>query len=206
MRRPVFRLAFVLFGASLVVTGGCVPTPKSAPTNFYILSALPGAETKRQTAAARGRTVVGVGPVTLADYLDRPQFVTRTGRNRLQVAEFHQWGEPLEDGVPRVIVENLSFLLPTSDVFPLPWRATPPLDYQVGIEVTRFDADDAGAVSLIARWILIKSDRRRTLLTRKTNIMLPAAGGSYEHIASAMSKALAGLSREIAAALQAQSK
>jgi uncharacterized lipoprotein YmbA len=206
MRRPSFQFVIFLLSVSLLVGGGCVPTPQSAPTSFYVLSSLSGAETKKPTAAKRNRATIGVGPVTLASYLDRLQIVTRASRNQLRLADFHHWGEPLEDNVPRVLAENLSFLLSTSNVFVHPWRAAPPIDYQVAMEVMRFDADETGSVSLMARWVLSRRGRRETLLTRSTNITVPFGQGSYEEIASAMSKALAGLSREIAAAIQARWK
>ena len=38
---------------------------------------------------------VGVGPVTLPPYLDRPQLVTRAGSNRAVLADFDSWVEPL---------------------------------------------------------------------------------------------------------------
>ena len=206
MDRPLFRFVTLVLGVSLLASGGCVPTPESAPTNFYILSSLSGAETKKPTAAKNNRTTVGVGPVVLASYLDRPQFVTRAGRNQLRLAEFHHWGESLKDNVPRVLAENLSFLLSTPNVFVYPWRTAPPIDHQVSVEVVRFDADESGSVTLLARWALSQRSQRETFLTHSSNIRVPFGRGSYEDIASAMSKALADLSREIAAAIQARPK
>ena len=64
------------------------------------------------TAAAQG-PVIGVGPITVPKYLDRPQIVTRSGRNQLALGEFDRWAEPLQDNVLRVLAENLAFLIPT---------------------------------------------------------------------------------------------
>ena len=67
---------------------------------------------------------VGIGPVTLPQYLDRPQIVERTGPNSLKIAEFDRWAEPLNNTVPRILVQNISQLLQSDRVYALPRRTT----------------------------------------------------------------------------------
>jgi uncharacterized lipoprotein YmbA len=69
--------------AVLLGLGACASTP----SRFYLLNTLPASETVPATAAGRG-PVVGVGPITLPKYLDRPQLVTRASRNQLTLGEF----------------------------------------------------------------------------------------------------------------------
>jgi uncharacterized protein len=83
MRPFVRRLALVTLVVLLIGLGACASTP----SRFYILNTLSASETIPGTAAAQG-PVIGVGPITLPKYLDRPQIVTRVGRNQLALSEF----------------------------------------------------------------------------------------------------------------------
>jgi uncharacterized lipoprotein YmbA len=54
---------------------------------------------------------IGINPIVVPAYLDRPQIVTRIGANELEMAKFHCWAEPMEDSLGRVLAEDLSNLL-----------------------------------------------------------------------------------------------
>ena len=77
MRSFACRLSGVAFTAFCLGLGACASTP----SRFYILNTIPASETIPATAAERG-PVIGVGSVTFPKYLDRPQIVTRAGRNQ----------------------------------------------------------------------------------------------------------------------------
>ena len=63
----------------------------SESVRYYVLSATPAGP----VGAAVRDIPVGVGPVELPEYLDRPQIVTRTSQNELNVADFDRWAESL---------------------------------------------------------------------------------------------------------------
>ena len=67
--RLLFRLAAPMLGLCLIALGRCASTP---PARCYVLSALPGRETASPVAAAERELAIGIGPVTLPKYLDRP--------------------------------------------------------------------------------------------------------------------------------------
>ncbi len=74
----------ILAGVALV--GGCNTQP-SQKSLFYHLD-IPGEITAQQTAAVAipiTQPRLGVGPVTLANYLDRPQIVTRVSPYSLEL-------------------------------------------------------------------------------------------------------------------------
>lgn len=189
-----------LVGALLLVVAGCSESP---PTEFYTLSGMqlpPG----RSSAPS---TVVGVGPVTLPDYLDRPQIVTRASGNRVVLASFHSWVEPVDSMFTRVLVGNLSSLLATDNVVSLPQRRPLPLDYQVEVDVDRFDADRSGRAVLDARWRVFGKDGTDLIGEGRSTIIEPTAEpsagpASYEAIVAAMSKALGRMSSAIAATIE----
>ena len=180
---------------SLAALVGC---SASQPTQFYTLSGIDDAS----GASIEKPMRLGVGPVYLPAYLDRPQVVTRSGANRMNVSEFDQWAEPLETTFQRVLTENLSDRLDTDQIATLPARRNVDLDRQVEVEVTRFDADEAGRVVLDARWRIFDG-RGDRLLHRGRSLTEErvAAAGDYEQIAAAMSRCLGAMSGEIANAL-----
>jgi uncharacterized lipoprotein YmbA len=174
----------------------------SQPTRFYTLSGL-AAESGEALPALAPDLTVGVGPVTLPPYLDRPQLVTRAGSNRMILADFDSWAEPLQGLFARVLADNLALLLGTDDVVLLPQRRPMPLNYQVEVDVTRFDVDTAGNANLDARWWLY--DRRERLLrSGRSTITEPAQVGDYAAAAAALSRALGAMSTEIARAIADQ--
>src|SRR5919109_1073251 len=116
MRHRVLAFVALSVGTSLLI-GGCA----SQPSRFYLLSAPPSAEpVPLGTSGGQGATI-GVGPVTLPRYLDRPQIVTQTSPYELKLAEFDRWAEALDINFSRVLAENLSLLLPTARVVLAPW-------------------------------------------------------------------------------------
>ena len=84
-----------LLGAAVLLLGACASSP---PSSFYLLTPMSAAPAVRGSGP-----IVGVGPVRLADYLDRPQIVSRAAPNRLQVSEVHRWGGSLQDNLLLVL-------------------------------------------------------------------------------------------------------
>src|SRR5262245_36920892 len=198
MHHPCRPLPLALLSVVLLVLSGCAKTP---PTRFYVLPALTGAETVALSSGVKPDLTIGVGPVTLPPYLDRPQIVTRASQAKLELGEFDQWAAPLQDTFARVLAENLSLLLGTDRVLLHPWPRTTEIDYQVIVEVLLFDGGLGSEVGLEARWSLIGADGKERL-TRKTRFQAPANPRDYEATVTAMSRILADLSRDIATTLQ----
>src|SRR5215510_6709686 len=96
----VWRFASMALVASCLGLGACA----SMPSRFYILNTLPA---QVPAAAAERGPVIGVGPITMPKYLDRPEIVTRASQNQLTFGQFDRWAEPLQDNVFRVLAENL---------------------------------------------------------------------------------------------------
>lgn len=204
MKKCLSRMLVILvLGALWVVQSGCGSSP---PARFYVLSspAATGPETKR--SADEGCLSIGIGPIKIPDYLDQPQIVTRTSPNEIMLAEFDRWAERFKDNFTRVFAKNLSNLLCTKAIVVFPWRAGFPIDYRVEIEVLRLDGSLGGDVSLEAWWMLLTGDGKKMVLTKKSTFTEAVAGKDYRSLVSAQSRAVAGLSQEIAKTIQDQMK
>ena len=192
MRPRCMRLAVLLFSALPAILAGC---GRTAPSRFYVLE--PRIQSGDVLPGQPGDEVtIGIGPVRLPDYLDRPQIVTRAGGNRLDLAEFDRWAEPLTTDFTRVLADNITKLLSTEDIVFHPWFASVSIDFEVRIEVLMFETNSQGTAVLDARWTLTDSDDGKAI--RRSRFEQPVEGEGYEAIVSSQSELLAKLSREIA--------
>jgi uncharacterized lipoprotein YmbA len=197
--RPLRAILVPLIG--LILLAGCAGGKVS---RYYVLTPIAvGGSTAYPDGIA-----IAVGPVVIPQYLDRPEVVTRVGLNRLKTDDLDQWGGKLDDEVTRVLGENLSDLLATDRVSLYPWTGPTPVGLQITVDIVRFERDAGGAVTLGAFWSLIdaSSSRMRAMghstVVRKIDRAAKAAD-TYEATVDLMSDALAGLSQEIADAVEA---
>ena len=181
---------------ALTILVGCASTQ---PSRFYVLSDLRSLETAQQLTPAGQGPGIGLGPITLPKYLDRPQIATLAGRYELTFAEFDRWAEPIETTFARALAEQLSTLIPTERIAIYPWPRGTPIDYQVTVEVTHFLGQIGGASALIANWTIARGEGKEVVVSRKSRFNAHATGQGYEAVVAAMSQTVAALSREIAA-------
>ena len=187
-------------GVLMLVLTGC--GGMTAPARFYVLSPLAEADKSGQALADESRVRVGIGPVEVAQYLDRPQIVTRLSPNEVKLADFDHWGEPLKDNFSRVLSENILTLLSGEPIAVFPLRGSARLDYRVEVEVILLDGVLGGSAELVVRWAIFRDEDREMVFTKKSSISVAAGGGSYEAFVSAQSRAVEALSREIAEAIK----
>jgi uncharacterized lipoprotein YmbA len=189
------RYTVLTLSLFLVILTGC---GSSAPTRFYLLNSLSGPETGQLVSDSKDSMVIGIGPVTIPEYLDRFQIVTRTSNNKINLAEFDQWAEPMNENVSRVLVENLSQMLSTNNVSLFPSKVSDNLDYQIQIEIVDFEGKFGDKASLSVRWSILGDKGKRVLIKRKSNFKESVGSGNYEVLVAAMNKMLEDFSREIA--------
>ena len=201
MKQSVPIVFWILIAAGLLAVGGCAGS--STPTSFYLLKTLPETDSKIATPSTGKNVSVLVGPVAMPVYLDRTQFVTRTGKNELDLHEFQHWAEPLEDTFYRVLMENLSALLQSPDIYMFTRYRAAPVDYQLIIDVMRFDGDSEGNISLIAFWRILDGKDAAIITAQKTVVHARASSPETAAIIAAHNTAVDEFSRAIAAAIQA---
>lgn len=190
----------ILLAAALLATGCSLLAPRPDPTRFFVLTALPDVDVNPSGAQLDG-LVLGVGPVTLPGYLLRPEMVTRVEPNRVALAEYQRWAEPLDANVRAVLAKNLGALLGTEQVVPYPWFGPAQPRYLVEVDVRRFEQRGDGQVELAAWWT-IRDGQRGRLDGGETRLTAPASAPDTQASVAALSGLLGELSREIAAAVR----
>ncbi len=198
---PLFRRLTVILVMGLFFLGGCLG--RSQSPRFYTLSPLTENKAMAKSDTPARDTRIGIGPIKLADYLDQSKLVTRTGDNRLVKAEFDLWAGALKDNLTNVLAENIGLLVPTERIYIYPWRLSEPMDYQVILDVVRFDGDLGKDAWLVARWSIVGGKDKELLEVGRSSIREPVTGSGYDALVTAQSRALAKLSHEIVEAIHA---
>lgn len=173
----------------MALLAGCSTTQ---PTHFYILNTTESADNSQiavQSPIAM-RASIGLGPVSIPRYLDRLQIVSRDSSNQLQLAEFHQWAEPLTDTITRELYRSLSARHPELAFYPYPWNAFGEVDYRLVIDFIQFDGEMNDSVWLEARWALIRDENRQIVSDGYQKINQKLEGTGYAAFAMALSRSL----------------
>jgi uncharacterized protein len=182
---------------------GCVSLKRTSEARFFALRTM--VEPNAPTGSAAGPGLVGVLPVLLPAYLERPQIVTWAAPGEVRIDEFLRWAEPLDVAVSRVVAENLGTLLSSVRVVRAPWSASTSLRCRVRLDVARFGPQPGGQVELAGRWALLPGRGEEPLVARPFEQRRDSrAGGGLADPngqIEAMSALLGELSGEIAAAV-----
>jgi hypothetical protein len=183
----------MLVAIAAVIAVGC---GASAPARFYTLSS-----TATSSEPPRARYGVLVGPVSVPASVDRPQFVVQVAANRVELDEFNRWAAPLDDGIARAVAGNLAILLGTPDVATSPVAYFDPT-YRVTIDVQRFESTPGESALIDAVWS-VRAVTNGTTRSGRSTAREALQGNDFDAIAAAHSRALASVSTDIAAAIQA---
>ena len=196
--KPVFLRALrVLRGSLFLVAVSLMPACGTSPPERYftLSSEAPPLTAPAQNVAAFS---VIVGPVTVPEIVDRTQFVLRSSPSRVEIDELARWAAPLKSEIPRVVADHLARGLEGARVSTSAQRAAALPDYRVLIDVQRFESIPGESATLQAQWE-VRGRIGAPLAGRF--IATEPAGAGYEDLAAAHSRALAALSRDIAAAI-----
>ena len=94
-----------LLMAFLLALSGCFSLkPASGEQQYYLLTGNPSNAPIHLTGPG---SVVRLLPIEVPDYLQTRSMAVRTASNEMIFPAFHQWAEPLDTGIRRVLADNL---------------------------------------------------------------------------------------------------
>lgn len=199
MNTTIVTTVILLSGVCVLLTG-CASSP---PTHFYTLDPVHTSE-EAKPQSTRKKMLVGVGPVELPKLFDRTQIVTRHEDNRVELAEFHQWGEPLKENVTDILARNIAALRTNAVVRSYPWGAFGTVDYRVVVKFLQFDPIPGQTVTIEADWTIMNEKNHKVLKNGHSKVEQAIENQSYQAIVEALSKSLGELSREISSELDTE--
>jgi uncharacterized lipoprotein YmbA len=201
IRVALALIALLLLGSCTI---GSILEPKKDPSQFFVLTPIDDASRGVPITYSRDGShknlSIGLGPVKLPAYLARPEIVTRSSPNVIDLSDKDRWAEPLDKNFVNVLGQNLTILL-GAHVVTFPWYRPIDLDFQITDEVSRFDTDSHGTAQLVGRWEIKDPDSGDVLNSGETNISEPARTG--ETAAATLSRAVGEMSNQLADAVRA---
>jgi uncharacterized lipoprotein YmbA len=180
----------IAFTLSLGLVLGCSSTP--AAHSSYLLRAdeLPG------TRPIGSPAPVGLRRVVVAPYLESPGLVLETAPGEVRAARYHEWAEPLDQGVRLYLRAELSTLL-GEDVDANP-TLSPQWSYAVDVAIDQLHGTVSGEALLVAGWRIADAQKAEEIGRFRFVQRLPLERDGYPGLADAEIALLARLAAAIA--------
>lgn len=200
-RRYCGLLAIAILTLSL---GACFGGTRSLAPDYYLLtSRLLTSQALTTPIKTTSTFSIGVGPVRVAPFLARQQIVTHAGSGTMNIEQGQRWGEPLEHGIQRVLLQNLAALTGAhTRIFP--WRQNTAPDYALRIDVSDLDKLADNTAILEVSWVLEDLKNGKVLTTQQTRLDTAIAGPDAVALANAYSMLFEQLAQRVKAELQKQ--
>jgi uncharacterized lipoprotein YmbA len=206
MRKERYWYFFVFsFTFLVILQAGCISVSSSPSPQLYMPHSMPKDQALQKFDFPQG-VFIGVGPVRVPEYIDRPQMITRTKSGRLDIAQFDRWAEPIDSAMLRMLDENLVVMLSGVNTVKFPWSVNSPIRYQLGLDVIQMDSDLEKDLTLIVRWNIYDMVARQMVFSKRSQIVTPIIPHDYFGLSEALSAAVAKLSGEIAEQLSIAAK
>ena len=187
-----------------LIVSGCISIPNSSTPRFYSLSAVNETQVSKKINLPPD-VIIGIGPVKIPEYLDRPQIVTKSKDKMLQFAQFDRWGESLDLGLARLIREDLTVMLPGAKLTLYPWNPSIAVKYQVVVEVIQLDSELDRDMFFVVQWTIIDVQNSKTILIKRSEFRTAIVPRNYSGLVKTLSASCASLSSQIAETLGRQS-
>lgn len=134
-------------GLTLLLSLPLLACSRSPPPNFYLLTPAGEARSVRYDPAL---AEIGLAPIQLPRYLERPQLQTELSPHRLRLHEGHQWADGLDGELQRAVAESLRNLLPRRRIVPFGPGESPEL--LLRLRVTHLVLNLESGITLHVEW------------------------------------------------------
>ncbi len=185
-----------LCAAGILVLAGCVSVPASRDPRFYGITIIKAQDVKPIELSSD--FVIAVSRIKIPEFLNRPHIVTQDKEHKLAFAQFDRWAEPLDEGMTRIIKENIIQFLPRAQVVSYPVDFPVDAVFRVEMEVTRFELDLKGELFFTVQWAVVDIGYPDYTVVKRSEFRLPVENNNYAGAVDAVSAACASLSGQIA--------
>lgn len=177
----------------LLLLAGCAT---STPQEFY---QLPSPEIQLPDSPT-GPAVL-LGPLQVADYLQRENLMQRHNDQRLEVSPGGRWAGNLQDDIGNLLLANLAQRLRSNDLALYPDRIGFAAHAQIILHITRLDSGPQQDAVLEARWRLLDAQGKQ----RGGNLLRlrEQHDGSLDSQVAAQGRLVTRLGQQLADAVQA---
>lgn len=201
MTNPVRYIHLLILMTMAMLLSACAGV--SPRTDFHTLYMTENLCNPLDTMVLPKAVVIGVGPVSLADPLNRPQLITRTSQGQIRFEDFQRWSGELADNIAQVLAECLARRLDSPQVFAYPWLSGLHPDYRIRINIERFDGQLGEKAEIKADWLIFDASDKPLYSVERSQITQKIPGNGYDELVRALEQGLARMSASIAEKLAA---
>lgn len=186
-----------------VLLAGCAaqPTPE---IKYYLLSST-DIET-RVTSSERNRQVLGIAPVTVADYINTEGLALLSNQNQLRIARHHRWAEKPEHAIARTLQTDLSGLLERIRVDNALESNSRHWNVRLRLHIDQLHGTEAGEAIVSGFWRLDQPESDEVLASQRFLLRKPLAQPGYGEMVRTIRELLRGLSDQIATELRSSER
>jgi len=186
--------------ASTTLSLGCsVLGPRPDTSRYFLLRSL-----AEPSSSPLSDLVIGLGPVTLPDYLDGYEMLELVGPYELRYSTENRWVEPLGVQIRRTLSENIQSLTRPDALVLHPWFSTDGVGLQVEVAFDAIERDAAGVWRGSAEWVIRDPATKVPLERSDFSFQVGQDSISPDRLAEGISSELERMSVEIAAAVRRQ--
>ena len=189
MRLP---LGIAIVGVLAFGSVGCSIAP---PATFFQLQ-----QSTTETASRDNNITVLLGPLRVADYLQRENVLQREADGSLSLSQQARWAGSLQDDIGQLLLRQVSAQLGSSRIALYPDRVGIEAQAQVVLSISRLDSGVQQPAVLEAQWRLL--DAKGSLRNSRVLRFEEAHNGEVADQVRAQSQLLGQLSKQLVAALQ----
>ena len=184
-------------GMSLLVA--CAGEP--VRDHYYSL-VLAADDVPAQAAANTDGAILAVGPIMMSRYLNQPGLATQRGAQQIEIAKHRFWAEPLEEGIGKVLVRDISSRNSSLVVARQLGGRLDRSDCRLRLEFDKFQITDTAFVVARGRYWLTSQTLVQQDTQKEFDLAQQLSADGYANAVSQLRGLLGELSEQIVAAIE----
>jgi len=185
------KLITVLILTSL--SSACSLGGNTRPPQFFVLDTAIEKAIRNNSSTLE----IGIGPISIPGYINRPQIVTKTNSAEVRFDEFARWAEPIDAMFTRTLAQNIKTLTSSQSIYAHPWPKLVSLDYRISAKVIKFENDIQGDALLIVHWGVVDESDTTDYKVIYSQFTAKSISTSYSARVAALNDTLAQFAEEI---------
>tara|TARA_R110002049_G_scaffold225521_1_gene397482 strand:+ start:94033 stop:94656 length:624 start_codon:yes stop_codon:yes gene_type:complete len=183
------------------IISSCSISGTTRPAHFYVLDA-----TATPSAGELSGLRLGVGPILIPGYIDRPQIVTKSESAKLHYAEYERWAEPMDKMFTRILTQNITLATGSNNIISHPWSASANLNNELTAKIIKFENNINGDALLAVQWQLLNNSDRNQSSSVYSEFTARAESSDYSSQVTALNDTIKQFAHTVINHLASQSQ
>jgi uncharacterized lipoprotein YmbA len=186
----------------VALLAGCA-SHEPLPRYFVLTSDASATGTRSGTQGGIHGARIFIRRVDIPGYLKTTKLASRRADNQIEYSTAPQWAEPLNEGIADAVANAIDRTSRATVVGVIGGGIPPAREYDLKIDVERFEGDDRGDVVLLATWSLFAPESSTPVLTRRSRFVQSGwKYGDYAGLAKLLGVDVTQLGAEIARSIR----